>query len=135
MLDTSGWLAALNPRESHHPEARRAYEGLLQSRSRLVTTNLIVAEMHILISRARGPEGALEFMDALHADSSHEVVHVDRDLEIDATDRWLRTHRGIKLSLADATAFELSRQRRIRSALTLDPHYRWAGLRLLPEGL
>ncbi len=132
LLDTSAWLAALNPREEHHREARSAYEVLLVDRVPQLTTNLIVAEMHILVSRGQGPEAGLDFLDALHADPTHEVCYVDRDLELDAIDRWVRPYRGVPLSLADATAFELARRRGVERAFTLDAHFGLAGLERVP---
>jgi len=131
-LDTSAWLSALNPREQHHERARDAYESLLKERVPLLTTNLIVAEMHILIARGRGPQGALDFLDALDTDLRHEVVYVDRELEVEAVDRWIRGHPGVRLSLADATALELTRRRRVRKALALDAHFAIAGLQTIP---
>ena len=125
-------LAALNPREQHHREARIAYEALLVDRAPLLTTHLIAAEMHILVSRGRGPEAGLDFLDALHADSTHEVCYIDRDIEVDAIDHWIRPYRGVPLSLADATAFELARRRGITRALTLNQHFGLAGLERLP---
>ena len=132
LLDTSAWLAALNPREQHHGQARIAYEALLVDGTPLLTTNLIVAEMHVLVCRGRGAEAGLDFLDALHADPSHEVCYVERDMELDAIDRWIRPHRGVPLSLADATAFELARRRGVTRAFTLDRHFGLAGLERLP---
>ena len=132
LLDTSAWLAALNPREQHHREARIAYETLLVDQTPLLTTNLIVAEMHILVSRGRGPEAGLDFLDALAADPSHEVCYVDRDVELDAIDHWIRPNRSVSLSLADATAFEMARRRGVTRAFTLDQHFGLAGLERVP---
>ena len=132
LLDTSAWFAALSPRETRHAEARAVNEELLHARRPLVTTNLIFAEMHVLVSRARGPDSALAFLDALHADPRHEVVFVDRELEIEAVDRWIRPHRDVRLSLADATAVTLAEERGVEAALALDRHFTLAGLQLLP---
>jgi len=132
LLDTSGWLAAVDPRQQHHDKAREAYRSLLGDRVHLLTTNLLVAEMHMLISKARGPEAGLAFLDALYADPTHEIVHVDRDLELDAVDRWMRKHPETRLSVADVTAFELAHRRKVKRVLALDAHFRIPRLTLLP---
>ncbi len=131
-LDTSGWFAALSPRESGHSAAKAIYRKWIEGDTALVTTNLVVAEMQILLSRVRGSEFAVEFLDSLYQDAAHEVVFADRDVEHAAADRWLRPFADQKFSLADAVSFEVMRERRIRDALALDQHFAVAGFRALP---
>ena len=126
-LDTSGWFAALSPKEAHHKEARATYVSWIERGERLVTTNLVVAEMQILLSRFRGAAEGLRFLDSLYQDPTHEVVFVDRDLERAAVDRWLRRFGEQRLSLADAVSFEVMRMRRLRRVLALDAHFEAAG--------
>ena len=131
-LDTSGWFAALSPKESKHKAARAAYVKALESGQRVFTTNLVAAEMQILLSRFRGPAEGLRFLDSLHQDPTHTVVYVDRELEHGAIDRWLRRFADQRLSLADATSFEVMREHGLRSALALDEHFALAGFDLVP---
>ncbi len=131
-LDTSGWFAALSPREQGHQAAKAIYRKWLEDGTGLVTTNLVVAEMQILLSRTRGSEFAVGFLDSLYQDPAHEVVFADRDLERAAMDRWLRPFSDQRFSLADAVSFEVMRERRIRDALALDQHFAVAGFRIRP---
>jgi len=131
-LDTSGWFAALSPKEARHRSALAAYKSLIDQRVRLVTTNLVVAEMQILISRFRGAAEGVRFLDSLYQDPSHEVVFVDRDTERMAVDHWLRRFADQRLSLADAVSFEVMKGRRLRRAVALDAHFELAGFELLP---
>jgi len=131
-LDTSGWFAALSPKEAKHRATHAMYRSWIESDTRLVTTNLVVAEMQILLSRFRGADEGLRFIDSLYQDPTHEVVFVNRDLERAAVDRWLRRYRDQRLSLADAVSFEVMRVRRIRQALALDEHFELAGFERVP---
>jgi predicted nucleic acid-binding protein len=131
-LDTSGWFAALSPKEAKHRAAHAAYRAWIEGGDDLVTTNLVVAEMQILLMRFRGADEGLRFMDSLYKDPSHEVVFVDRALERTAVDHWLRRYRVHPLSLADAVSFEVMRSRGIRQALALDEHFELAGFDVLP---
>ena len=131
-LDTSGWFAALSPREAKHAAARAAYVRWIESGTQLVTTNLVVAEMQILLSRFRGAGEGLRFLDSLYQDASHHVVFVTRDLERAAVDRWLRRYSDQRLSLADAVSFEVMTARSIRQALALDEHFALAGFEPVP---
>ena len=97
-----------------------------------MTTNLVVAEMHVLVSRSRGGADGVRFIESLYQDPSHEVVFVDRDLEREAVARWLRRFSDKRLSLTDAVSFEVMRSRRIREALALDEHFEIAGFATTP---
>ena len=131
-LDTSGWFAALSPREAKHDAAFAAYRQWIEGGARLVTTNLVVAEMQTLVMRYRGSADALRFLDSLHRDATHEVVYVDRDTERAAIDQWMRRYRDQRLSLTDAASFEVMRIRRIRQALAIGEHFTLAGFEAVP---
>jgi predicted nucleic acid-binding protein len=131
-LDTSGWFAAISPTEAKHRASHAAYRAWIEGGTELITTNLVVAEMQILLSRFRGADEGLRFIDSLYQDPTHEVVFVDRDLERAAIDRWLRRYRDQRLSLADAVSFEVMRLRRTRQALALDAHFELAGFERVP---
>ena len=132
-LDTSGWFAALSPREASHEAALAAYGEWIEGGTVLVTTNLVVAEMQILLMRFRGPPEGLRFIDSLYQDATHHVMFVDRDLERSAVDTWLRRFRNKAISLTDAVSFQVMRDRRIRQVLALDEHFEIAGFELVPD--
>ncbi|MGH7499783.1 MAG: type II toxin-antitoxin system VapC family toxin [Gemmatimonadales bacterium] len=131
-LDTSGWLAAMSDRESAHAAAREAYAAQVSSGGVLVTTALVMGEMHALLLRFRGPAAALRFLDRVAADPSHEIIDVDRDLRLTAVERWLRRFGDHDFSLTDAVSFEVMRRRKMRQALALDQHFAAAGYELVP---
>ncbi len=131
-VDTSAWLAVLVASEPRHDAAVAAYTRLLRARSRLVTTNLVLAEMHALVVRARGVEAGVELLERVHADPYHEVYFVDRDLDEGARQRWLRVYQDQRFSLTDAVSFELMHRERIKAALATDRHFAAAGFELLP---
>ena len=132
-LDTSGWFAAISSREAAHERARATYTEQMLGGGMLVTTALVIAEMHVLLLKFRGPATALKFLDGVAADPMHEVVDVDRDLRLTAIERWLRRFADQDLSLTDAVSFEVMRQRKLRRALTLDHHFAVAGYEVLPS--
>ena len=131
-LDTSGWYAVLRQQEERHSAAQTCYERELQTGTRFVTTNLVLAEMHALMTRHRSPPEALRFLDAMRRDPIHSVIYADADLEREATDRWLRPFGDQRFSLADAISFEVMRQERLTVAFALDQHFRTAGFELIP---
>ena len=131
-LDTSGWFAAISGREAAHERARATYTEQMLGGGTLVTTALVIAEMHVLLLKLRGPAAALKFLDGVAADAAHEVIDVDRDLRLAAIERWLRRFADQDLSLTDAVSFEVMRRRRLRRVLALDRHFVTAGFELVP---
>ena len=122
----------VSAKEARHREALAAYRRFVERGAQLVTTNLVVAEMHVLVSRSRGGADGVRYIESLYQDPSHEVVFVDRDLEREAVARWLRRFSDKRLSLTDAVSFEVMRSRRIREALALDEHFEIAGFATTP---
>lgn len=131
-VDTSGWLAAINTRDSQYYSVVAVYDELVAKRTSFVTSNLVVAEMHILTVRDRSAAAGCALLDAIYTDPLYRVVAVERDLESEATDRWLRRFADQKFSLTDAVSFEIMRRERIGQALALDHHFEVAGFTLLP---
>lgn len=131
-VDTSGWLAAAGRRVNRHNDVAPVYDDLVARRTPFVTTNLVVAEMHVLIVREQGADAGCRLLDAIHADPMYTVITSTRELETVATDRWLRPYRDHRFSLTDAVSFEVMRTERIDEALALDHHFEIAGYRLLP---
>ena len=132
-LDTSGWLAVLSECDARHEAATEVYHDVLKDGRGLVTTNLVVAEMHILLVRRRGVSAGLRFLDALGADPTHEVVFATPELHRTALDEWLRPYGDHDLSLADAVSFATMKELKIGQALALDRHFEIAGVELMPS--
>jgi predicted nucleic acid-binding protein len=130
-LDTSGLFAAAFPRSDDHDSAARAFEGLLRSGTALLTTDLVVAESHGLSLGRLGPGRALLLAERLVASPRIEIVDVglariERGLEL------LRSRPERRISLVDATSFEVMRERGVEMAFTLDEDFAAEGFRIVP---
>lgn len=130
-LDTSGWLAAASPREAAHRAALAGYEAASSQGHRLVTTILVVAEMHAMILRRRGADAARRYLDIACDPAAHEVVYVDEELVTAARARWIDRFADQPFSLCDAVSFEVMRRERITRALSTDQHFAIAGFETL----
>ena len=126
-LDTSGWFAALSPRERGHSIARDAYASAASGGAQLMTTALVIAEMHALMLRWREPKSAARFLTLALESGTHIVVAPDAELLGAALDGWVRRFADQRFSLCDAVSFEVMRRDRLRKALTFDRHFRTAG--------
>ena len=79
-LDASAWYSALSPAQTAHAATRATYRAWITGGVTIVTTNLVVAEVHILVVRWRGTAAGIAFLDSVYREPSHEVVFADRDL-------------------------------------------------------
>jgi predicted nucleic acid-binding protein len=130
-VDTGAWIGVLHPRDSYHAPARTAYTRLLQARTRLVTTNLVVAETYAGLRRGAGAERALTFLDVMHTSAQIELVYATAELE-HAARQILRQYRDHAFSYADAVSFAVMRAHHLSAAFAFDAHFRIAGFALFP---
>jgi predicted nucleic acid-binding protein len=135
-VDTSFWctlvLRGRNAGEHERQQsAGAALRQALKARVRLVTTNLILAEVHQLLLVRDRRDTALAFLRSFPAPGT-QVVPSTGELEAEAVSEWLEPYHDQNFSLADAVSFALMTQRRIRRALTFDRHFAAAGFEMLP---
>lgn len=125
-LDSSGFLALVNPHDARHGEARQALSALTENRWRTVTTNFVVAETHALFLARLGRQHADAFLRQMEKGST-SVVRVSSEDE-----RLARSiifdHADKDYSLTDALSFVVMERQGIRHALAFDIHFRQYGL-------
>lgn len=129
-VDTSAWYA-IAVREGDSTRVESALRTCIRARTRLVTTNLIVAETHALLLRRAGYPAAMAFVREVRRPP---IVTVLSSIEIEdsAMRRWLERFDDQLFSFTDAVSFAVMTERRIREALTLDGHFATAGFAMLP---
>lgn len=131
-VDTSAWLAALMRRDQYHARAVSAFEELRRRRSELLVTELVVAELHVHVLRAVGPQAAAELLETVKSNPVVREVFVDADLQRAALKDWLERFSDQAFTLTDAVSFAVMEARRIRTAFTFDRHFAVAGFRVVP---
>lgn len=130
-VDAGAWLALADRGDHHHQAAASVYPGLLRHYQRLVTTNLVVAEVYVLLRRELGHKPAIAFLENLGISSRIEKVFSNRKLETEA-EAMLRRYEEHAFSFTDAVSFALMHERVIAEAFAFDVHFATAGFRRLP---
>lgn len=133
-IDTSAWFAlAKRSMRAGDDESRvrAALKSRLKAGVRPVTTNLVVAETHVLMFRRLGRPAAQTFLSEVNR-SPIVVVRSDGDLEDAAQHEWLVRYGDQDFSFTDAVSFAVMSARGIRDALTLDGHFAAAGFVVVP---
>jgi uncharacterized protein len=130
-VDTSAWYPLVVTSHPDHHRLSTVMRASIARRARIVTSNLVVAESHALITRRAGIAPGLRYVQLVRA-SPNVVVRSDEPLEDAAVDEWLARYTDQPFSMVDAVSFAIMTARGIRSALTLDRHFAIAGFQMVP---
>ncbi|NPV70539.1 MAG: type II toxin-antitoxin system VapC family toxin [Firmicutes bacterium] len=124
-VDTSAWVALVDTNELNHKAAAGVYESLLKN-SRLVTTNLVLAETHTTLMRRVNSRVAFAFIENTTSSGRIQIVYSNRGIEEEAL-RVLRKYADHPISYVDAASFAVMSGRSIRDAFCYDKHFVVAG--------
>jgi predicted nucleic acid-binding protein len=130
-VDTGAWVALADQDDKYHEKAAREYPDLLKRYRRLVTTNLVVAEVYIILRKALGHAAAITFLESIRSSPRIEKVQSTERLETKAEDILCR-YNDQDFSYTDAVSFALMRQRGIDTTFAFDKHFSIAGFSMVP---
>ena len=130
-VDTGAWYALADSSDQYHDEAVKIYPKLLGNYHPLKTTNLVVAETHILIRRCIGYQAAIAFLENIASSPRVIKIYSDRMLE-DRAESILRQYQDQDFSYTDAVSFVVMKQYGITEAFSFDKHFVTAGFTLIP---
>ena len=133
-VDSSAWFAVASASDGKHAEAERLLRAAVARRIGLVTTNLVLAEVHRLALVRVGIRPAAAMLDRIEASRLVSLVHATVDHHRIAR-RWLARLADQPISYADAVSFAVMEATRCRIAMTFDHHFALAGFRIWsPDG-
>ena len=130
-VDTSGWFPLVVRQNPAHRAVAQALRQRVRDGARIVTSNLVVAETHVLLLRRAGHAAALGFARTV-VEPPNVVVWSTAALEAAAVGDWLDRFDDQDFSFTDAVSFAIMNERRITDVLGLDQHFRVAGFSLTP---
>jgi predicted nucleic acid-binding protein len=132
-VDTSAWLALVDPADAHYSEAREFEEGLRRgAHGKLVTSDFVLDETITIVRDKAGMARARDLSRALLDSPNVHVLRVGESQFRDALG-LLFSHEDKSWSLTDCTSFVLMRGMEIDSAFTFDSDFRQAGFAALPS--
>jgi predicted nucleic acid-binding protein len=131
-VDSGAWIALFSARDRHHLEVDRLFREAAERSSRLLTTNLVLAEVHRFQLFHAGAAAAARVLDRIDASRLVTVTFAGRAHHV-AARAWLAKLPDQALSYVDAVSFAVMRSERLNVALSFDPHFSLAGFRLWPH--
>jgi uncharacterized protein len=125
-VDTSGFIALFSRDDANHLRAESLVTAAIESRLRLITSNLVLAEMHRLLLFRAGSRAAATALDKITQSPSVVVEH-SSEAHFRRARAWLDELEDQVITLTDATSFAIMESIRCRVALTFDRDFWIAG--------
>jgi predicted nucleic acid-binding protein len=128
-VDSGAWIALRSRRDRHHAGADRLFRKALAQRVLLVTTNLVVAEVHRLTLHRAGVQPARKALDRMDASASVSIQFATADDHAAAL-RWLERLGSRPLTYTDAVSFAVMERSACGQVLGFDDDFLAAGFSL-----
>jgi predicted nucleic acid-binding protein len=128
-VDSGAWIALRSQRDQYHAAADRAFRAAIERRLPLVTTNLVLAEIHRLTLFRAGREPALRALERIDA-SSTVTVHFATADDHEAGREWLERLAPRLVTYTDAVSFAVMEATKCTHLLGFDEDFTAAGFEL-----
>ncbi len=120
IIDTSGLLAAVDSRQRHHGQARKALQG---EKGPVPLSPFVLAELDYLVTNRVGMVAELALLAQIAA-GAYELASFDAD-DVRVAAGIVEQYRDLEIGLADASIVVLAHRYRTDRVLTLDTrHFR-----------
>jgi predicted nucleic acid-binding protein len=131
-VDSSAWIALFSARDRHHADADRMFRSVIHSSRLLLTSNLIIAEVHRLLMYRAGDTAAIAVLERIEASPRIKIAFAGH-AHHQAAKIWLSKLSGLSVSYTDAVSFAIMQSVGCTDALGYDQHFRAAGFALLSQ--
>lgn len=131
LVDSGVWIALASARDQHHAAADAALRAAIAARTPLLTTGLILAEVHRFLLFHAGIRPAALMLERIDASPSVTVMYPDAAHHA-AARAWLARLADQRITYTDAVSFAVMRSHRCAAALSFDHDFATAGFTLRP---
>jgi uncharacterized protein len=129
-VDSSAWLAFFSARDDNHATAVTLLRRAIDGRAALVTTSLVLAEVHRLVLHRVGIQAAAAVLASFDGSEHLRLVFPGREHH-QAARLWLDKLADQEITYADATSFAVMEAERCPVALSFDRDFVIAGFEVL----
>jgi uncharacterized protein len=128
-VDSGAWLALFSSSDANHAAADGFFRTAVSERISLVTTNLVLAEVHRLLLHRAGIRAASIALSRVDESALVRVTFATPSHHRGAR-AWLDKLRDQKISYTDASSFAVMDAERCRVAMSFDHDFWVAGFEL-----
>lgn len=125
-VDSGAWIAFFRARDGHHREAEALFRRAIDEKTPLLTTNLVLAEVHRFVLHRAGIRPAALALDRI-VTSRHVTVRFAESNHDEEARRWIARFADQRLTYTDAVSFAVMKEAGIHRALTFDRDFAVAG--------
>lgn len=122
-VDTGAWLAISDASDQFHEKAVSHLKRLIDDANCIITTNLVIHETFMLLSRRISRKAALLFLDQVFNADNVDIFHSDETLEVEAFET-IRRYSDQDFSVADSVSFVLMKREDLKRVFTFDKHFK-----------
>ena len=126
LIDSGAWIALFSARDQHHIEAERLFREAIAGQAPLLTTNLVVAEVHRLLLFRAGQRAAAAALDRIEA-SPRVRIEFATDAHHQAARTWVEKLAPHPVTYTDAVSFAMMESVGCAEALSFDNDFVIAG--------
>lgn len=130
--DTAGWVAAADAADERNAAVRAARDAWLERGGGLLTTDYVVDETLTVLRARLGLPAAAVWWRQVQASRRVRIEWLNAARAEKARGLFFR-YRDKSFSFTDCTSFTVMKELGIRTAWTLDAHFRRAGFEVLPR--
>ena len=113
-------------RGRRHADAERMFQRAVRERVALITSNLVLSEVHRFVLFQAGPRAAAFVLERVAASPRTEIVFATKGHH-EAARAWLAKLSDERVSYTDAVSFALMQDRRCAAAMSFDADFSVAG--------
>ena len=124
-VDTSGFFALLDARDSHHEAAIALQEKLIGAKRSFITSDYVIDETVTILLVRHSLAAASDFLHSIEQTSALRIEWVGQE-RFRAATTYFRSHSDKTWSFTDCVSFTIMRELRVRDAFTSDHHFRQA---------
>ena len=126
LVVSGGWIALVSARDQHHGEADALFRRAVSERVPLVTTNLVLAEVHRLLLFRAGIRAAATALDRIETSQRVRVVFPTAAHHT-AARAWLARLSDQRITYTDAVSFAVMETAPCSAVLGFDRDFTVAG--------
>jgi len=131
LVDSGVWIALVRATDQHHATADRMLRDALQQHVQLLTTNLILAEVHRFVLFNMGIRPAAVLLDRI-GESQRLTIEFVGAAHHSAARKWLAKLADQVITYTDAVSFAVMDAARCTAVMSFDHDFVTAGFRVWP---
>lgn len=128
-VDSSAWIAFFSAKDANHAACDRLMRLAFEEKTRLLTSNLVLAEVHRLLLFRAGITAAATALERIDASARLTILFADATTHREAR-MWMSELRDQVITYTDASSFSLMKANRCGVAFSFDHDFVLAGYSL-----